>query len=333
MGVLVTGGAGYVGSHIVDVLAEQGRSCVAMDTLEFGSRSAVHDQAPFVLGSVADADLVRSTCERYAIDAVIHCAAYKSVAHSMRDPSAYFINNVENSRRLFETLIGVGIQHVVFSSSCSVYGNPAAIPVTEDEPIRPQSPYGESKVMVERLLSWFGRCHGLRSVSLRYFNAAGAAPGGHIGEDWTVSQNLIPLVLEAVLDRRPPVVVFGGDYPTADGTAVRDYIHVTDLAEAHLRALEYLENAGSTTVVNLGTGVGSSVLEVLRVASNVAGRPVPHEIAERREGDPACVYADNRRARDLLGWQPRLDLEAMIATAYRWHLRGGLHLETALERS
>lgn len=315
----MTGGAGYVGSHTVDLLLRSGRDCVVLDSLEFGSRKAVPTTVPIVVGAIHDQHLVRRICARYNVDSLIHCAAYKSVSESMNHPERYFANNAASGNQLFDAVAGAGVRTVVFSSSCSVYGTPANVPVTEDEPTLPESPYGESKLMTERMLGWYDRCRQMRSVSLRYFNAAGASFDGHIGEDWMVSSNLVPIVLEAVLERRPPVKVFGSDYPTADGTAIRDYIHVVDLAIGHLRALEYLENQGSTITVNLGTGVGSSVLEILRCTAAVAGRPVPYEFAPRRVGDPACVYADNRRARELLHWQPSYGLDDIISSAYQWH--------------
>jgi UDP-glucose-4-epimerase GalE len=318
MTVLVTGGAGYIGSHTVRALRSLGRDVVVLDSLEFGVESAVLD-APLVVGDVADADLVRKVVADHGVTACVHFAAYKSVGESMSDPNRYFSNNVTGSQRLIDALHGAGVEEIVFSSSCSVYGTPADVPVTEDAPLRPESVYAESKRMIESVLGWYGVCHGLRSVSLRYFNAAGASTDGAIGEDWTYTLNLVPLTMKAILGRRPPLQVFGTDYPTPDGTAIRDYIHVEDLATAHIKSLEYLERGGATTSLNVGTGVGSSVTQVIEAAERISGRPVPRTYGERRPGDPVCLYSDNRRVRATLGWEPEQGLDEIIASAWRWH--------------
>jgi UDP-glucose-4-epimerase GalE len=272
-----------------------------------------------VEADISDDEAVRRTVERFEIDSVIHFAAYKSPAESMIKPERYFENNVAKSARLIETLQQAGVDRFVFSSTCAVYGTPNDVPVGEDAPVQPESPYGESKATTERVLSWFDRCLGLRSVSLRYFNAAGAWLDGSIGEDWTITINLVPLVMKAALGQSGPLKVFGTDYPTRDGTAIRDYVHVVDLADAHKRALEYLEQGGSSTVVNLGTGVGSSVFEVLAAAEKLTNRSVPHELAPRRPGDPVALFADNGRARDLLGWYPEFGLDQILESAWSWH--------------
>jgi UDP-glucose-4-epimerase GalE len=318
MAVLVTGGAGYIGSQTVRLLHERGREVVVLDSMEFGHRAAVGD-VPLVEGDVGDPTAVAAAVEQYGIDSVIHFAAYKSPGESMFKPQRYFANNVVRSTRLLETLNGAGVGRLVFSSTCAVYGTPERVPVGEDAPIHPESPYGESKAMTERALGWYDRCLGLRSVSLRYFNAAGAWPDGSIGEDWTVTINLVPLLMKAALGRRGPLEVFGTDYSTPDGTAIRDYVHVIDLAEAHVSALEYLEGGGETTVLNLGTGVGSSVLEVLASAERAIGRPVPYEAVARRPGDPVALYADTARAKEFLGWTARLGLDEILASAWAWH--------------
>jgi UDP-glucose-4-epimerase GalE len=212
-----------------------------------------------------------------------------------------------------------GVDRIVFSSSCSVYGTPKTVPVDEGAPIHPESVYAETKAMMERVLHWYGEVHGLRSVSLRYFNAAGASSDGAIGEDWTLTLNLVPMVMKATLGHRPPVQVFGSDYPTPDGTCVRDYIHVEDLADAHLKALRYLERGGASTALNVGTGVGSSVMEVIRLTEQVAGREVPMEVVSRRAGDPVEVFADRQRVTEVLGWEPRLGLREIVESAWRWH--------------
>jgi UDP-glucose-4-epimerase GalE len=318
MTILVTGGAGYIGSHAVRLLRERGRDVVVLDSMEFGHRAAVGD-VPLVEADIADQEAVADLVRHYGVTAVLHFAGYKAAGESMERPGRYFQNNISNSAAFLETLQHTGVDRLVFSSSCAVYGTPERVPVAEEAPIRPESPYGESKATVERILSWYDRCHGLRSVSLRYFNAAGAWPDGSIGEDWSVTLNLVPLVMKAAAGRSAPLRVFGTDYPTPDGTAMRDYVHVVDLAEAHLRALELLEAGGATTVVNLGTGVGSSVLEVLGAAERAIGRAVPYELAPRRAGDPVALYADNLRSRDLLGWKTEFGLDAIVASAWAWH--------------
>jgi UDP-glucose 4-epimerase len=318
MAVLVTGGAGYIGSHTVRLLRQRGDDVVVLDSLEFGNRDSVAD-TPLVVGDVGDADLVADVVDRHRIDAIVHFAAYKAAGESFTDPGRYFVNNVGGTARMLEAAWRQGVRHVVFSSTCAVYGTPEQTPVGEDAPIRPESPYGESKAAVERMLHWYDVCHQMTSVSLRYFNAAGAAMDGSLGEDWTVSLNLVPLAMKALLGRTPPLRVYGNDYPTPDGTAVRDYIHVDDLADAHLRALDYLAGGGATTAINLGTGTGSSVRQVLAAAERAAGRPVPAEDGPRRPGDPVALWADNRRARHLLGWQARYGLDEIVTSAWQWH--------------
>jgi UDP-glucose-4-epimerase GalE len=237
----------------------------------------------------------------------------------MAAPHRYFVNNVAATFTLLGVLAATGVERFVFSSSCSVYGTPDQLPVAESAPLHPESPYGQSKLMVEQALGWLDRATPLRSVSLRYFNAAGAADDARIGEDWTVTQNLVPLVMKAALGRRPPVTVFGTDYPTRDGTAVRDFIHVDDLADAHIRALEYLEAGGTTTALNLGTGAGTSVQEVIDAANAVSGIEIPVEYTGRRPGDPSAVYADNALAGETLGWKPTRGLDDIIESAWQWH--------------
>jgi UDP-glucose-4-epimerase GalE len=318
MAVLVTGGAGYIGSHTVRLLRALERDVVVLDSLERGRKEAV-DGVALVVGDVADADLIERTIADYDVTSCIHFAAYKSVGESMEQPGRYFRNNVTGSRQLCDALLRGGVGQIVFSSSCSVYGTPETVPVSESAPLHPESVYAETKRMIETLLVWYGRCAGLRSVSLRYFNAAGAAADGSIGEDWTYSQNLVPLAMKAVLGRRPPLQVFGTDYPTPDGTAIRDYIHVEDLADAHVKALDHLESGGETVALNVGTGVGSSVQQVIDAAERVTGREVPREYVGRRAGDPVVLYSDNQLVQGTLGWEPRQGLDEILATAWRWH--------------
>jgi len=318
MSVLVTGGAGYIGSHTVRALRAEGRDVVVLDSLELGHRAAVID-APLEVGDIANRQLVRDVCTRYQVTQAVHFAAYKSVGESMQAPGKYWANNVGSSAALFETLADCGVQGVVFSSSCSVYGTPAVVPVAEDAAIHPESVYAETKAMAERMLHWFGVTHGLRSVSLRYFNAAGASADARIGEDWSFSINLIPVVMKALLGHSGPVQVFGDDYPTPDGTCIRDYIHVDDLAAAHLRSLDYLAAGGTTTAVNVGTGVGSSVLDIIRATERVTGMSVPYTVVARRAGARVASFAEPRHARELLGWQAHHSLDDIIASAWEWH--------------
>jgi UDP-glucose-4-epimerase GalE len=318
MTVLVTGGAGYIGSHTVRGLRRRGRDVVVLDTLETGYEAALLG-APLIVGNIADGTLVRQVVDDHGIDSIIHFAGYKNAGESMRVPGKYFANNVVGTAQLLRAVEGTSVQHFVFSGSCSVYGTPDQLPVTEVAPLQPESPYGQSKLMGEQMLRWYGELNGLRWMSLRYFNAAGASADARIGEDIAATLNLVPLVMKAALGLRPPVQVFGTDFPTADGTAVRDYIHVDDLTDGHLRALEHLEGGGRSTAVNLSTGRGSSVREVIDAAERVIGHAVPVECVGRRPGDPSMVYGDNRLAAELLGWTPAHDLDDIVASAWRWH--------------
>lgn len=323
--VLVTGGAGYIGSHTVRSLREAGRDVVVLDSLELGRREAVID-APFVAGDIHDRELIRATCSEHHVTQLVHFAGYKAVGESMKLPGRYWRNNVGGTVELLEACLASGVHDVVFSSSCSVNGTPAASPLAETAPIRPESVYAESKAMVERILFWYGQTSGLRSVSLRYFNAAGASFDGRIGEDWTYSQNLVPLAMKALLLKGRRLSVFGDDYVTPDGTCIRDYIHVTDLADAHVKALSYLGGGGDTVAVNVGTGVGSSVLDVLNAIADAAGEPVPYDIAPRRSGDPVSTFADPTFAEKTLGWRAQYGLKEIVNSAYAWH-RSQVELE------
>jgi UDP-glucose-4-epimerase GalE len=318
--ILVTGGAGYIGSHTVRALREADRSVVVIDTLELGRADAVGD-AELVVGDIADEGLVASVCRDHDVEAIVHFAAYKNVGESMVDPAKYFHNNVAGTLHLLEAARVAGVDRLVFSSSCSVYGTPAIVPVDESQPIAPESVYAETKAMVERTLHWYDQVHGLRSVSLRYFNAAGASFDASIGEDWTFALNLIPVAIRALLTGDQELQVYGDDYPTPDGTCIRDYIHVVDLADAHVAAIDHLAGGGATTAVNVGTGHGSSVFEVLHGIERVAGRPVPHRVVTRRAGDPVSTYSDTTRSSSLLDWQARHGLDAILESAYAWHLR------------
>jgi|CXWK01.1.fsa_nt_gi UDP-glucose-4-epimerase GalE len=318
MTVLVTGGAGYIGSHTVRALRAQGSQVVVLDSLEYGHEEALLG-AELVRGNICDRDLVASTCRSHDVTQVVHFAAYKSVGESMEQPGRYWLNNVAGTVDLVEAILGAGVSEIVFSSSCSVNGTPAVVPVTEDAPIAPESVYAETKAMVERILGWYGTTHGLRAVSLRYFNAAGASDDAAIGEDWSMALNLVPLVMKATLGHRPPVQVFGTDYPTPDGTCIRDYIHVDDLADAHVRALGYLSAGGPTIALNVGTGVGSSVLDVIRATERISGRMVPYESGPRRAGDPVATFADPSLIAAKLGWRATSGLDDIIRSAWNWH--------------
>jgi UDP-glucose 4-epimerase len=318
MTVLVTGGAGYIGSHTVRALRGRGRDVVVLDNLSNGREDAVLG-SPLVVGDIDDGLLVEKVVAEYEVDSCIHFAALKAVGESMEQPARYFDNNVSGSATLIDGLQRSGVERFVFSSSAAVYGSAEQNPIDESTPYHPESVYGETKVMVERMLQWFDATLGMRSVSLRYFNAAGASSDGEIGEDFAITQNLVPVLMKALLGKRPPLEVYGTDYPTPDGTAVRDYIHVEDLAEAHVLALDYLDRGGVTTALNLGTGKGSSVREVLDAARRITGQDVPVTVAPRRAGDPEILVADTTRAMELLGWQPRLGLDDIIASAWQWH--------------
>lgn len=319
MTVLVTGGAGYIGSHTARLLQELGRDVVVLDTLERGYREAVGD-IDLVVGDIADSRLVGKVCRKYDIDSVIHFAAYKAVGESVANPLRYYRNNVAGSVALVDALLEHDVKHVVFSSSAAVYGNPDSSPVNEDAPLRPESPYAQTKADIEHLLSSCDAV-GMRSVSLRYFNAAGAHESGDLGEDWSATSNLVPAVMKVLFGAAPTLEVFGDDYPTADGSCVRDYVHVTDLADAHVKALDYLGSGGKSLVCNVGTGQGTSVKQLIEVTESVTGRPLPHRISGRRAGDPASVYADPTLIRAVLGWRATRDLREIISSAYRWHER------------
>jgi UDP-glucose-4-epimerase GalE len=275
--------------------------------------------APLEVGDIADDALVSRVVERYGVDSVVHFAGYKAAGESMEMPERYFDNNVARTNRLLDTLRAHGVGRFVFSSSCSVYGSPSTLPVDEAHATGPESPYAESKLIVEQMLRWYSECHGLRSVALRYFNAAGASADARIGEDSPRPLNLVPLAMLAALGKVPKLSVFGTDYPTPDGTCIRDYIHVDDLADAHVRALDHLADGGDTCALNVGTGTGSSVLEVVDGAKRVSGIDIPVELTDRRPGDPSAVWADSTRVREVLGWEPQYALEEILASAWAWH--------------
>ncbi|HKY88395.1 MAG TPA: UDP-glucose 4-epimerase GalE [Candidatus Limnocylindrales bacterium] len=319
MRVLVTGGAGYVGSVSVEALLAAGHEVVVLDDLSTGHRGALPSAVAAVEGSVTGAVLLREILERQRSEAVLHCAARSLVGESLADPAGYYRDNVGGGLTLLEAMRATGVRRLVFSSSAAVYGEPASAPVTEDAPLQPISPYGETKRAFEAMLEWYGRAYGLRSISLRYFNAAGASASN--GEDHDPETHLIPNVVAAALGMRE-LVLFGDDYPTPDGTPIRDYIHVADLADAHLLALEATASGTGAEAYNLGSGRGFSVREVLTVAEAIAGRPIAHRIGPRRPGDPPVLVASAERAASVLGWRARRgSLEEIVGSAWAWAQR------------
>ncbi len=314
---LVTGGAGFVGSHCVLALLARGDRVIVLDDLSTGHAAAVPEGAVLVRGRADDPEALARAFALGPIDGVLHFAALSLVGESMREPYRYLVENARVGLALIEATVVHGVTRFVLSSTAALFGNPRRVPIDEDEPIDPGSPYGESKAWLERALVWAERIHGLKSASLRYFNAAGADPEGRLGEDHRPETHLIPLVLDAVAGRRPPLTVFGDDYDTPDGTCIRDYIHVVDLATAHLLALEAIRE--QSVRYNLGNGQGHSVREVITAAERVTGRPVPHVIGPRRPGDPPVLVASSERIRRELGWRPRYpDLDTIIAHAWAW---------------
>ena len=314
--VLVTGGAGYIGSVVADQLLARGRDVVVLDDLSTGHREAVPAGATFVQAGIGDRVAVTALFARYPVGAIVHMAAFALVAESVADPEKYRANNVAAAKVLLDEAVAAGVRRLVFSSSCTVYGYPSAVPIAEDAPVGPVSPYGETKLEFERLLATYAVQHRLSSVSLRYFNAAGATE--QRGEDHDPESHLIPNLLGVALGKRPAADVFGTDYPTPDGTAVRDYIHVDDLADAHVRALDIPPNGA--VALNLGTGRGSSVRQVMDVARRVTGHPIPATDRPRRPGDPPELVAAAQRAAAVLGWRPRRStLEEIVGSAWRWH--------------
>ena len=319
--ILVTGGAGYIGSHACKALARAGYLPVAYDDLSRGHRAAVR-WGPLVEGDIADRPRLCAALAEHRVAAVMHFAAYAYVGESVGNPALYYRNNLSGSLSLLEAMRETGVGEIVFSSTCAIYGTPDAVPIRETAPQNPVNPYGETKRAIERALHWYGQAYAIRSAALRYFNAAGADGEGEIGEDHEPETHLIPLVLEAALGRRPAIEVFGTDYPTPDGTAIRDYIHVDDLADAHLRALERLRSGGASIALNLGTGQGHSVREVIATAAAVSGRKIEVRDAPRRPGDPPALVADPSLAAQALGWRAsRSSLETIIRTAFAWHNR------------
>jgi UDP-glucose 4-epimerase len=319
MPILVTGGAGYIGSHMVHALVDAGESVVVLDNLSTGFRWALPPGVPLVMGDTGDQAGVAALLAAHEVDSIIHFAASIVVPDSVSDPLGYYRNNTANSRALIETAIGAGVKHFIFSSTAAVYGNPAKMPVAEDDPLAPMSPYGSSKLMTEIMLRDAAAAHGLGHVVLRYFNVAGADPQQRTGQSTKGATHLIKVAVEAALGKRDRMDVFGTDYPTPDGTCVRDYIHVSDLVAAHAAALKHLRAGKPSQTFNCGYGHGYSVLEVLEAVKRVAGRDLPVTTAGRRAGDPASIVADCTRIRQTLGWVPKYDdLDTIVAHALAW---------------
>jgi UDP-glucose 4-epimerase len=318
MRVLVVGGAGYVGSFAVDELLAQGHEVIVLDSLVSGHSAAVPHEAELVVADARDDEALGKLFASRRIDAAMHFGAYTVASESVLHPGRYFANNVGSAISLLNACVAYDVGLLVFSSSAAVYGTPDSVPITEDAPLRPINPYGESKAVVERLLPWYGAAHGLRYIALRYFNAAGAA--GDLGEDHRPETHLIPRVLQVAMGQMDALPIYGAEYPTADGTCVRDYVHVRDLARAHVLALEHLARGGESGALNLGTGRGFSNLEVVEVAREVTGHPIPVRWEPQRPGDPPVLVASAERAREVLGWQPRhTSLEEIVASAWEWH--------------
>lgn len=320
MAILVLGGAGYIGSHTVYELIDAGREVVVADNLQTGFRAAVHPKAKFYQLDIRDQKALDTLFETEQIDGVIHFAASSQVGESMSDPLKYYDNNLHGTMVLLQSMVAHGIDKIVFSSTAATYGEPERVPILEDDPTHPTNCYGQTKLDMEHMMGWVSRAHGLKYVALRYFNACGAHASGQIGEAHNPETHLIPLILQVPLGQREKINVFGEDYPTKDGTCVRDYIHVTDLAQAHILALDYLMNGGENNVFNLGNGVGFTVKEVIDVARSVTGHPIPAEMAPRRAGDPAQLIASSEKAVKVLGWKPKYnDLSTIVASAWAWH--------------
>lgn len=320
MTILVLGGAGYIGSHTVYELIDNGEDVVIIDNLLTGHEEAVHPKARFYKGDIRDKEFLDSVFKKEKIDAVIHFAASSLVGESMEKPLKYYDNNLCGTKILLDSMVEHGIDKIVFSSTAAVYGEPERIPILETDKTAPTNTYGETKLSMEKMFKWVGKAHGLRYVSLRYFNACGAHVSGKIGEDHNPESHLIPLILQVPNGKREFISIFGEDYQTKDGTCIRDYIHVTDLAQAHILAVKYLQNGGKSDIFNLGNGIGFSVKEVIETARKVTQNAIPAKVTPRRTGDPAKLIASSDKAKKVLGWKPQhAELDEIISTAWNWH--------------
>jgi UDP-glucose 4-epimerase len=317
--ILVTGGAGYIGSHTLRALKKAGFETLVLDNLVYGHREFVPPEE-LLVGDLKDTEFLAQVFEEHRFAGVVHFAAYAYVGESVQQPIKYYRNNFSFTLNLLEAMVKAGVKKFIFSSTCATYGEPQILPIPEDHPQQPINPYGQSKLMVEKALADLGHAHDLKFMALRYFNAAGADPAGGIGEDHLPETHLIPLILDVALGRRPHITVFGQDYPTHDGTCIRDYIHVNDLAQAHVLGLQYLLDGGSSHCLNLGNGSGFSVQEVITCVEKVTGRPIPVVYGDRRPGDPAVLVGSSQKIRDLLAWSPEFaELETIVQTAWAWH--------------
>lgn len=320
MAILVCGGAGYIGSHAVHQLIQKSEDVVIVDNLSHGHRAALNPNAKFYEGDIRDSGVLDKIFTENKIEAVIHFAAYIEAGESVEKPLKYFNNNVYGTQILLEAMVKHEVKKIVFSSSAAVYGEPKKIPIEENDEKLPINPYGETKLMMEKIMQWVNRANGIDYVALRYFNAAGALEGGSIGEDHHPETHLIPLILQVPLGKRDHITIFGEDYDTPDGTCLRDYIHVIDLADAHVLALEYLRKGGKSAAFNLGNGQGFSVKEMIEAAKKVTGKDIKVVVGERRAGDPAKLIASSDKARKILGWSPKYrNIEEIISTAWSWH--------------
>ena len=320
MSILVLGGAGYIGSHAVYQLMDQGKNVVVIDNLETGHRKAIHPGAVFYQGDIRDSDFLRNVFQEESIEAVLHFAANSLVGESMEKPLKYFDNNVYGTQVLLQAMVEFGVNQIVFSSTAAVYGEPEAVPLTEEMAANPANTYGETKLTMEKLMKWTAQAHDMNYVSLRYFNVAGARETAEIGEDHQPETHLIPIILQTALGQREHITIFGEDYDTADGTCVRDYIHIEDLIEAHLLALDHLQKGGSSDVFNLGSSQGFSVKEMIAAACEVTGKDIPAKTGERRAGDPSTLIASSKKAEEILGWKPkRTAIGKIMEDAWNWH--------------
>lgn len=316
---MVTGGAGYIGSHFVKCLISNNHKVCVVDNLSRGHRESVPSYAEFVETDLLNADALNQVINSFQPEAVVHFAAFAYVGESVEKPELYYLNNVVGSYNLVRACVENSIKKFVFSSTCSIYGNPVKVPISEEQDSNPINPYANTKLIIETLLNDFEKAHGIKSVCLRYFNAAGADPSGEIGESHNPEPHLIPLVIFTAQKKRDKILVFGNDYETTDGTCLRDYTHVNDLADAHLSALNYLADGGDSTIINLGTGNGNSVLDIIEKTKVISGNDITIDIVGRRAGDPAILVADNKKANSILGWKPKYGIEEIIKTAWAWH--------------
>lgn len=317
--ILVTGGAGYIGSHFVKYLKNRNYSVVVLDNLSRGNKASIPQNIAFENVDLLNKEKLLKSLNKYDIDVVVHFAAFAYVGESVENPSLYYKNNVIGSYNLIDVVNNLGIKNFIFSSTCSIYGNPNKIPISEESKTNPLNPYAKTKLTVENILKDYHNAYNLNYVILRYFNAAGCDFEGEIGESHNPEPHLIPIMLDAAIGKRNSIDIYGDDYPTKDGTCVRDYIHVNDLADAHIKAVEYLENKNESTIINLGTGEGNSVKEIIKTVETITQKKINAKIVERRAGDPAILVADNKKAKYLLDWSPRYQINEIIESAWQWH--------------